>query len=637
MGQRAGLSAAALVAWGLVLLVEFAGLGAVADSGGWPGWLAPLELSTVDTQLWLWLLPILAMAVWFGPQPARKGWVDRNQYRSLTAGILVVAGLSGVVHWGLLAWLSAAMGGPVPAYHDEFSYTLQADMLRQGVWALPAPERPELFDQMHVLNRGVRSSRYFPGTGIWIAGWSLVTGQPGSSLGQTTTDTLGFEVASSAVAVAGSLAVVVWTLLAGRLGGLLAAALAGCGLALAPGLLLFHSLILAHAPTELGLGVLFLAWTYQPDDSERTVSVVRGLGWALIGGAGLALAMLCRPLTAAGVALPLGLVWLAGLFHARCPINGCEAARRAAYLGATGLALPLLAGFGCLASQNHAVTGSVWVTPYSLYTERYTPRHVYGFNNGVRGNRQAGPDVLTHYDEWAENLTLPTACGNLGRRLVSSWRYTLGLVPMVLWAGLLASVWSRVSTVGRALLGGVLTLHAVYFPYWYDGIMHWHYVYESAVLWIVLAAIAVSIVITEAWTARARLFPALLLLLWGMSVAGQVTPLGSTEPGLLARNVAELRFAKRKQAGFRALVATEVRVRPAVVVVQADPSDRHLDYVANPARLDGEVLIVRALPPDETSPDAPSASLTRYREWFPGRAVYLFDAQTGALTGGELP
>src|SRR5690242_4502687 len=69
------------------------------------------------------------------------------------------------------AWTAQQIGDYPPAYHDEFSYLFQAKTFLAGkLWFPSHPTHPELFDQMHVLNdHGRMASRYFPGTGLWMA------------------------------------------------------------------------------------------------------------------------------------------------------------------------------------------------------------------------------------------------------------------------------------------------------------------------------------------------------------------------------------------------------------------------------------------------------------------------------------
>jgi hypothetical protein len=617
-----------LLAWLCVLAIEFGHVGTGGPMGAGPRWLRDLELSLADTQWWFWGLPLLAAAIaWPGSGRSQKALSDREDsaellalFHPLTIVTLLTGAAAGLLHWALLTSVFTGMGGATPAYHDEASYLLQSQMIvdaatgqtppseSAGPWARPTTQPEELFDQMHVWNRGVRASRYFPGTGLWLAVWN------------GTND----EAAVFAIHAAGCFAVVCWTLLAGRLGGAGAAGIAGLFLATAPGLLLFHNLILAHAPTLLGLGILFVAWTYQPSYGELiSVRYRDGWGWSLAAGTGLAGAMLCRPLTAAGVALPLGLLWLTRCFHSRCPRQGCAAERRLAVTGTLGLGLPLLVGFAIMAHQNHAITGSYFTTAYSAYTERFTPRHVYGFNNRVRGERNLGPEVLTHYDEWAENLTVPLALENFGRRLVSSWRYTVGLVPALVVCTLVLGLYPQLTTVTRALLGGIFALHAVYFPYWYDGIMHWHYVYESAPLWIVLAAVTTAEVGRLAWRDRRRLAVAAGAFALALAAIGQLSPLGSPDQTLLAKGTSELRFAKTKYQAFDAILEQQVLDRPALVMVIPNPDDRHIDFVRNPAALDGDLLRIRYLPD--------RVPLDQIRKSFPERSLYTIDAKTGAV------
>ncbi len=120
---------------------------------------------------------------------------------------------------------------------------------------------------------------------------------------------------------------------------------------------------------------------------------------------------------------------------------------------------------------NRSITGSLLVSPYQLYTDIYTPRHVYGFNNVVRGEKKVGPKVLENYDRWAENLTPGRAARNFQVRIITSSQGTLGIVPLafaVAW--LLLS--SRTASLDWWLVSmSILSLHAAHVPYWLDGIM----------------------------------------------------------------------------------------------------------------------------------------------------------------------
>src|SRR5690606_28082816 len=122
-----------------------------------------------------------------------------------------------------------------------------------------------------------------------------------------------------------------------------------------------------------------------------------------------------------------------------------------------------------------------WTTPYQLYTDIYTPRHVYGFDNVVRGEQRLGPKVIESYDKWTKNLTPALAVVNVRNRLLASWRWTLGVVPLAATAAvvLLLSLRGRLDRRWLLIAAAIISLHAVHVPYWYDGIMHYHYVFES--------------------------------------------------------------------------------------------------------------------------------------------------------------
>jgi hypothetical protein len=143
---------------------------------------------------------------------------------------------------------------------------------------------PELFDQMHVVNEGRFASRYFPGVGLWLAPF-VALGHPywAEWLASGLTAFFAFWAARE---------------LAGNGVGLAAGLLT----ALSPGMGLFSNLLLSHGPTMAALSFFLFVFL-------RLMRTARA-GDAFWAGCGLSFAMLCRPMTAAGFALPFG-VWLA--------------------------------------------------------------------------------------------------------------------------------------------------------------------------------------------------------------------------------------------------------------------------------------------------------------------------------------
>lgn len=404
---------------------------------------------------------------------------------------------------GVSLGMHASVGTPQqhlpPAYHDEYSYLFQAQALLAGQWSFPSPPvQPELFDQMHVLNEGRMASRYLPGNGLWLA--------PFVALGHPV----------GGIWLAGVLSTIFVFWIGRELGGEGTGFLAGLLCGVSPGIAVFGNLLLAHQATLLGLslflwGMVRLQARRQPLD-------------ALWAGLGLAFAMLCRPATAAGVGFPFG-VWaiLFLLFPRLMTGEAATIRRRTGVL--LGLGLPLLIGFGVIFSYNQAITGSGWKSTYQVYTDIYTPRHVYGFNNVVRGEQHLGPKVIDSYDRWTENLTPELATQNAFVRILASWQWTLDILPLAM-----TTAACLVVPLGRWkwILAAIVSLHAIHVPYWYAGILGWHYVYESCTLWLLLLAGLTSRFAAD-W--RTRHYPAALVVgdAAGRELVGSL--LGTAGPG----------------------------------------------------------------------------------------------------------
>ena len=530
-----------------------------------------------------------------------------------------------------------------PAYHDEYSYLFQTQTYLAGRLSSPShPNAARLFDQMHVVNEGQFASRYFPATGLFIAPW-LWLGWP----------ILGHWLAGAATAV---LVFGIGRELSNNGTGFIAGMLT----ALSPGMAMFGNLVLAHHPTLLGL--FFFAWTFL---RWMRRGIVRD---AALAGIGLSWAMLCRPMTAAGFALPFGIVFVASLARRaiektkNSPASGVASAPRfPAAIQTTGgltpprspgmslvphllaMALPLVAGFIVLGIHNHSITGSGTTSPYQLFNDIYTPRHVYGFNNVVRGEQHLGPRVLDHYDRWAINLTPALAAENAQNRLLASWQWTVGLVPLLaalivfvvngvgsLFRGGLAASVAETTSRGRLEkdsrplgwwlnFAAIVSLFAVHVPYWFVGIFHWHYVFETGPLWCLLLAWATD-TLCRAWLAAERpRMPVWWTLLIASAVVVNLIDLAPLwYPSKLQAGVEQIAFSRLKYQAFDELLRREVRQRPALVLIEADPADRHIDYVVNEPSLSAEVLRGRYPWP-----------LEKIAAEFPNRSVYHFRAKTG--------
>ena len=490
-----------------------------------------------------------------------------------------------------------------PAYHDEYSYLLQARTFAEGrlSWP-PMTVRPDLFHQMHVLNEYRTASRYFPWTGIWTALF-LGTGIP--ILGHW---------------VAGALAAVFFYLSANLVLRPGTALTAGLLIAGSPGIAVFSNLLLAHHPTLLALSI-FLWGMMQLQRRPSTV-------YALAAGISLSVAMLGRPLTAAGFALPWGI-----LLAWQILAPSSEAWRTLRWKCAAGIALPLFAGFGCLGLLNHNITGSVFRTGYQEYTDTYTPRHAWGFNNGIRGDARSGPKVLTKYNQWAANLTAGIALKNVKNRCIASAQWSLGIIPVLL--GLLLSLQRAVSGNSESceqararflMLASVLSLHLVHVPYWFDGIMHWHYVFETAPLILILVAdglVSAVNVVAEVTSRRiATAWVASLLL--AALVPGWVSVDITWGVSKVTAAVSELSYSRKRFQLFEEVVQSPRIRRPALILVDESSADPQLSYIINKPDLSSDVLVARRPETD--------AELTELQEAFPDRSMYAFDPQAFVIS-----
>jgi hypothetical protein len=531
-----------------------------------------------------------AVSVSAGP---KSGWLDRliapfaEQCRGSWARGVAFSALVASVSLATSAFVAGRIGNLPPAYHDEYSYLFQAKTFLAGRVSYPSHEGARLFDQMHVLNEGRFASRYFPGAGIWMAPFVAI----------------GHPVYGHWLAGALCAAIFFWC---GReLSGDGVGLLAGLLIALAPGQALFSNILVAHHPTLAGLSLFVYGF----------LRMTRGGGllWPVACGAGLCFAALCRPMTAAGTALPFG-IYLGYWALRSAPVD------RAARLRQTVcLAIPLALG-GCLMFlYNREITGSGWQTPYSAYTDIYTPRHVYGFNNVERGGRRAGPRVIDSYDRWASNLTPPLAIENLRRRWLASWTWTLGIVPLGISAVAGIACWSRLSAAARLILLSIISLHAVHVPYWFAGMENYHYVFESGVLWCLWCALATGEML-RVWQAEGR---ALISLWWIGLLAGSAVMNWSLSGGVwsapLEQGIGRLLYPRQLYAQFARQVASRVQPGPALVLVNADPADVHINYVVNDPDLRGSVLFGRYLPDEVPIDDV--------RRIFPERRLFIYHAK----------
>jgi hypothetical protein len=550
------------VAWCLGLLACLAAM--VWQVGQWDQ----------DFATFQFLLLIVAPIIWMIER--RRSNVEaspssQTAENSYAAWLAILVGLTSLLTCILVGF---GMEDLPPAYHDEYSYLFQAKTLLRGAFSVPShPTHPELFDQMHVLNEGRMASRYYPGTGLWLAPF-VALGHP----------YWGHWLASAIASY-----FVFWT--GFELGKLRVAAVSGISCALSPGIALFGNLLLAHQPTLASLCVFiwaFVKW-------QRT----RDLQDALIAGCGLSYAMLCRPMTAAGIGLPFGIVFLYWLVFGRDNDRPLTLLRRFRALIALGL--PLILGWSVMLAYHKEVTGNWRTSPYQLYTDLYTPRHIYGFNNVLRGEQKLGPKVIDAYDRWAENLTPELALENAFNRWLCSWIWTFDLLPILLSTVVVVGTIHRVDRRWITIGFSIVSLHLVHIPYWYHGIMGWHYVFETAPLWCLCLGLATDLLF-ESWRISGRwVMPIWWSFLLMTSLAGDYFPFDKTSLPIkdlprISSGASSIYFPRSQYAKFDRWLNASVKNRPALILIEVDPSEKDVDYITNSPLLNDVILRARYRP-----------------------------------------
>ena len=286
---------------------------------------------------------------------------------------------------------------------------------------------------------------------------------------------------------------------------------------------------------------------------------------------------------------------------------------------------PLVVGFAILGWQNGTITGNVLKTPYSLYNTLYTPRHAFAFRESNAVELPPPHRYLRDYDEWARPISWTLATENLGIRLKESLAWSLGIIPLAMGGLLVILNWKQQKTFDLLLLSSIVSLHVTHFPYWLSGILGYHYVYESGVLWLMLFAGIVVRVARDAIQAERVLAMGWMTVVIGLCVAinfGHIAP-GSTVPRITGGIRSVTHVAERYER-FRTTLASANVPLPALVLVNPTAADLHVEYVRNRPPFDAPLLVGRYR--SDVYSDADVLRL------FPERTVYVYDCDQGTLS-----
>jgi 4-amino-4-deoxy-L-arabinose transferase-like glycosyltransferase len=494
-------------------------------------------------------------------QTAQSDQIGRRAVAPAALAWLVVPSLVALLGLALSVWVSLAVFEAIPHNEDELAFLFQAKVFAGGALRVPIPPQPDAFFAPFVVQLdGWRFAKYPPGFSLLLA--------PASAL----------NLAWAVNPVLGAASLLLVSAIGRRFFGEFVALLSVLLAALSPFFLEYAGSLMSHTAT---LCVLLAGiWCYVTAWQQPS------LRWAAAAGLLFGFAVLCRPVTAVGVAAPFALHAVAVVWRGR----------------ARDLTLPLLLGAlpGSLAlpTYNFALTGQLRVSLYDLWW----PFDRYGFGEGIGTLGSHTPEMGLRYVWLNLHQVAPIL---LGWPLPGLAAFGL----MVLEAGVV--LWrlgprrerGAALTLEVLLLAGVVALIALYVPYWAP---HPRYYYESLGGVFLLSALGAGRLVDLAAQVKLGRVAASVALA-GLMAYGAATTLPTYLTSLHGKN----HFTR-----VRLDVVREAGLRNALVFVP--PGDDWSDYgsvfPANSPWLDGEVVYAQYLSPEAAD---------QLRAYFPGRGVYI--------------
>ena len=201
--------------------------------------------------------------------------------------------------------------------------------------------------------------------------------------------------------------------------------------------------------------------------------------------------------------------------------------------------------------------------------------------------RDAHP-LWMHFERWADDLTPGLAVQKLVMRLRAStqWALATAAAPML---AVLVLIGPRRWTLARGcLVGGIVGMQAVYFPFAFEGIFSVSYALETVPLWCLLGGIAVDQLVSS-WRRRGDIHMIVWVALVLVSAAAE-NWISVGQPVL-----SQIRTIRSRCLQLDRLLAAHGIVDHAIVFFHDDAREIHLNPVYNDPDLQGGVLRVWSL------------------------------------------
>ncbi|HEX7664848.1 MAG TPA: hypothetical protein VF407_10065 [Polyangiaceae bacterium] len=358
-----------------------------------------------------------------------------------------------------------------PHVMDEIAYFFQAKTLLTGHVAAAVQEPRAAFALWFVDDRTQK-------VGIFPPGWPAVLAAGiGLHLREWVNPFLHF-LTTLVVAACGR-----------RLGGDKTRVLASILYGFSPQALFLAASFMSH--TIVAFGAVCTLWAGIALNAGR-----RKRRATFVGGFGIAVALLSRPLC--GVVVAVGFAALVAFAFAR---------KRVSVVGIAVAAVPILAGVLALGGYNRAVTGSASRFPQTMWFDEHEPPMDDPFFRYRPGCNALGFGEGHGCDEGIKNAThdLPNAISNTGDNLIS-WLFLAGGGPLAFVFPAIA-IWKSRSRAHRRFLLGVLTTVpaaiVLYALYWYAGTCFGARFYQAALPALLLLT-AVGLRSAARWKSVAR-------------------------------------------------------------------------------------------------------------------------------------
>ena len=326
-----GITEAKPPAYLILILIAFGALLIVTETTVARDRRAPVQYAATLGVLLTGFIPVVRRSL--------SRWIDHLREPSGRAKVLTQITLTALSAWYFLQTADHQARLLMPRQHDEQMYAIQARMVAGGHLWLPQHPLADFFETFYVFVRPVYAPMYFPGTAMLFAPavW------------------LGISLPVWAALIAGGivgLSYRVCTSLFDGAMGLLAALMM-----LAHPVLHYASVMVMSHLANLFLALCFIwAWATWRRNQKW--------GWALLTGFAFGWMAITRPQDAVCTALPIGVMVVLKL--RRQQWRPWLLAFGPVLLGA----MPFLVTQGIF---DHAVTGSFFHTPTTLYNETYWP------------------------------------------------------------------------------------------------------------------------------------------------------------------------------------------------------------------------------------------------------------------------